>query len=54
MAVSKHACAAMQWRLRPKFHLRPSFVSASREGSDETAQTSRLARAFAARICDKY
>ena len=32
-------------------HLLTSFVYASREGSDETAQMSRLIRAFSAHLC---
>ena len=36
------------------FYLLPYFVCANSEGSGETAWISRLAQAFAGRLCDKY
>ena len=37
-----------------EFNIYPCFVRVSSEGSGETVQTRRIARAFAARICDEY
>ena len=35
-------------------HLHPYFLCANSEGSGETVQMRRIARAFAGRLCDKY